>query len=157
VQKKVYPSELPLRIEDAPDPQDVAFVEDSLDAYNIAMTDAHDYRPLAIFVRDKTGAIAAGLTAFTWGGTLKIGYLWLREDWRRHGYGSRMLLAAEDEARARGCRQSILETHEFQAPAFYPRHGYTLCGVAEDWPLGYKHYHFQKRLDTPDIAKTEEP
>lgn len=130
------------------------FVEEALNAYNIATTGAHDYRPLAIFVRDETGAIAGGLIGFTWGGTLKIANLWLREDWRRRGYGSRMLAAAEEEARTRGCRQAILDTHDFQAPEFYPRQGYIQCGVAEDWPLGHKQFYFQKRLDAQSPHET---
>ncbi len=61
-----------LTIEDAPNEADVRFVEERIDAYNIAVTGYDDYRPLAIFVRDSEGAIIAGLTGFTWGGTLKV-------------------------------------------------------------------------------------
>src|SRR5215472_15556426 len=124
-------TDLPLVIEDAPSADDVDFVASSLDAFNIERTGAHDYRPLAIFLRDDAGTIAGGLTGFTWGGTLKIQYLWLREDWRGQGYGARLLARVEEEARSRGCQQAILDTHEFQAPDFYEKQGYTCCGVAD--------------------------
>ena len=65
---------------------------------------------------------------------------------RRQGLGSRLLARAEEAARARGCRQAVLETHDFQVPAFYPKHGYICCGVTEDWPAGHRQYHFQKQL-----------
>lgn len=135
-----------LTVDDAPDPADVAFVEERLHEHNIAATGYHDYRPLAIFVRDAAGAIAAGVTGFTWGGTLKIEHLWVREDRRGRGYGRRLVEAAEDEARARGCRQAVLNTHSFQAPDFYPKLGYTLCGTAQDWPVGHSQSYFQKAL-----------
>jgi GNAT superfamily N-acetyltransferase len=135
-----------LRVEDAPADTDVAFVEHQLNACNIAATGYDDYRPLAIFVRDDASAIVAGLTGFTWGGTLKIEVLWVRDDHRRAGYGVRLVQAAEREAVARGCRNAVLDTHSFQAPDFYPRLGYVQCGVAQDWPVDHQHYCFHKRL-----------
>ncbi len=135
-----------LSIEDDPSEADVHFVEEQLVAYNIAVTGYNDYRPLAVFVRDDAGAILAGLTGFTWGGALKIEYLWVREDLHGQGYGSRLVRAAEREAVARGCQQAVLDTHSFQAPDFYPRLGYVRCGQAEDWPVGYQQSYFHKRL-----------
>jgi len=134
-----------LAIEDAPNEADVRFVEERIDAYNVAVTGYDDYRPLAIFVRDSEGAIIAGLTGFTWGCALKVEFFWVHEDLRGQGYGSRLMDAAEREAVARGCRQAVLDTHSFQAP-FYPRLGYVRCGLAEDWPLGYQQIFFEKRL-----------
>lgn len=140
-------SDLKLVFEDAPAEADVQFVLEQLIEYNLAQTGLRDYQPLAVFLNDDGGDIVGGLTGFTWGGTLKIEILWVREDQRGSGYGARMLAMAEDEARRRGCRQAILDTHSFQAPEFYPKHGYTQCGVADDWPRGHKQYYFQKRLD----------
>lgn len=92
------------------------------------------------------GAIIAGLTAFTWGGTLRILVLWVHESWRRHGYGTQLLAAAEQEALARGCEHAVVDTHSFQAPQFYPKRGYTVCGLIDDYPVGYQQIVFQKRL-----------
>lgn len=139
-------SQQELRVEDQPDPRDIAFVEDQLHAYNVAATGYTDFRPLAIFVHDELGAIVGGLTGFTWGGSLKIEYLWLREEQRRGGLGAQLVAAAEREARARGCRSAVVDTHSFQAPNFYLRLGYTCCGVAEDWPVGHQQHYFQKSL-----------
>jgi GNAT superfamily N-acetyltransferase len=140
-------SEPRLSLHDDPDEADVRLVQDQLNEYNMEQTGMRDYRPLAVFLRDDSGQIVGGLTGFTWGGTLKIEVLWVRTDRRGHGYGARMLAMAEDEARRRGCRQAVLDTHSFQAPEFYPRQGYALCGVADDWPVGHKQYYYQKRLD----------
>ena len=134
------------RVEEQPDEQNVAFLEQQIHTYNITATGYANYRPLALFLRDDTGAVAGGLTGFTWGGALKIEYLWLREDWRGRGLGTRLVQAAEREAVARGCRSAVVDTHSFQAPDFYPRLGYTLCGVASDWPVGHQQHYFQKVL-----------
>jgi GNAT superfamily N-acetyltransferase len=133
--------EYQIQVTDQPAEMDWQWLED-----NIQLTGYHDYRPLAIFIRDTVGAIIAGFTAFTWGGTLPILVLWVHENWRRHGLGTQLLAAAEQEARARGCKQAIVETHSFQAPEFYPERGYTACGVTDDYPVGYQYLAFQKRL-----------
>lgn len=138
--------ELHVAIEVGANPHDVAFVRDQLDAYNVAITGCDDYRPLAIFVRDAQGAVVGGLTGFTWGRCLKIDILWVKEEWRHRGYGARLIAVAEAEARAHGCQHAVLETHSFQAPGFYHKVGYTVCGAADEYPAGYRHFQFQKRL-----------
>jgi GNAT superfamily N-acetyltransferase len=122
------------------------FIEEQISLFNINTTGYDDYRPIAIFVRDDAGAIIAGLTAFTWGGTLRIQFVWVHENLRKHGYGKRLVAAAEQEAIARGCKQAVLDTHSFQSPEFYPKLGYSVCGVMDDYPVGYQQLVFQKRL-----------
>lgn len=128
------------------DDQDFRFLEEQLTAFNVAATGYSDARSLALSVRDDQGAICAGLSGWTWGGMLKIQYLWVREDYRGKAYGSRLLQAAEAEGRARGCRQVALDTHSFQGPNFYPKFGYEVYGVLDDDPVGYKTYHLKKAL-----------
>ena len=135
-----------ITVEDAPDPQAVQAIEDSLNRYNVATTGYDDYRPLAVFLRDAEGAVLGGLTGYTWGGCLKIAYLWLPEDLRGKGYGTQLLAEAERVGRERGCRQAIVESHSFEAPGFYQRAGYTASVVAEDVPLGHQQVFLCKRL-----------
>jgi GNAT superfamily N-acetyltransferase len=125
---------------------DWQWLEGNINQFNMFLTGYQGYRPLAVFLRDPTGAIIAGLTAFTWGGTLRILVLWVGENWRGRGYGSQLLAAAEREALTRGCEQAVLDTHSFQAPQFYSKRGYTVCGVIQDYPVGYQQFVFQKRL-----------
>ena len=65
---------------------------------------------------------------------------------RGRGLGRALLAAAEDEARRRGCRTIVLETHSFQAPSFYSKLGYTKVGEAVDTPIGFTEVKFQKHL-----------
>jgi GNAT superfamily N-acetyltransferase len=137
---------LDMILDDAPSEADVRFVEEQLVAYNIGVTGYNDYRPLAVFARDDAGTIRAGLTGFTWGGALKIEYLWVHEQLRGQGYGSRLMLAAEQEALRRGCKLAVVDTHSFQGPHFYPKLGYVQCGLVEDWPAGHTDTTFRKVL-----------
>ncbi len=135
-----------LVVEDQPDKRDVQFLEEQLFAYNMAQTGYRDGRDVAIFLKDEHKAIIAGLWGWTWGGCLKIQYLWVREDARGQDLGTKLLAAAEAEGRARGCGIAALDTHSFQAPGFYQKLGYEVYGALEGDPRGFHHYHLWKRL-----------
>jgi GNAT superfamily N-acetyltransferase len=122
------------RIEDDPRREDVALLDERLYEFNAAASGVDDGRWLAIFVRDGSGSIVAGLHGWTWGGTGFVRALWVHEKLRRRGLGARLLAEAEAEARRRGCHQMHLDTHSYQAPAFYRRLGYDVIGELPGWP-----------------------
>jgi len=133
-------------IEDQAAAADLAFLEEQINAYNMAKTGAYDGRGLASFVRDEQGTIVAGISGYTWAGFCEIQFLWVHETRRHQGYGTQLLQAAETEARARGCALLILSSYSFQAPDFYRRHGYQEVGRIENCPPGQTHYYFKKAL-----------
>ena len=133
-------------VEDQPAAADVQTLQDRLIAYNMAQTGAYDGRLLAIFVRNERDEIVAGISGYTWAGFCEIEWLWVHEELRGRGYGSRMLAAAEQEALARGCSLIVLGTYSFQAPGFYQRMGYEIAGRIDDCPLHHTKYLLKKRL-----------
>jgi GNAT superfamily N-acetyltransferase len=136
-----------LTVEGDPDPRDLDFLEDQINTYNVAVTGIVDWHPLAIFVRDQQRHIIAGVNGGMWAGYLEVKNLWVREDRRGQGLGRQLLLAAEQEARARGCTQVLLDTHDFQAPEFYKKLGYSVFGVFEGIGGQYNRYYLRKQLD----------
>lgn len=135
-----------LVVERHPNPQDLGFLEGRLNNYNVEKTGVPYGDWLAVFWRDEHSAIVAGLSGWTWGNYLEIMYLWVREDLRGKGLGRQLLAAAEQEARARGCRQAILNTFSFQAPAFYEKLGYTTFGILDNCLDGCTRYYLRKTL-----------
>lgn len=139
-----------LKIEVEPAPADIRLVDDSLYEYNVEQTGSDDGKGLTIFIRDDAGLIVAGLHGWTWCGACKVERLWVRKDLRRQGYGRRLLASAEQEARARGCHQLLLDTFSFQAPLFYKKLGFEVIGVTEGFPCPpHSEYHLRKSLDPP--------
>ena len=135
-----------LTILDTPDWQDVRFLDDRLYEFNAAATGISDGRLLAIFLRDDQNDIIAGLYGWTWGQCCEVKTLWVHEDWRGKGLGTRLMSAAEQEARLRGATQMVLSTHSFQAPEFYRRLGFETVGYNPDYPVGYQLIFLHKRL-----------
>ncbi len=124
-----------------------AFLGERIYAFNRDATGVDDGRMLNAVIRNDAGDIVAAVSGFTWGGTCEIEYLWVAEALRGQGLGSALLTAAEREARARGCHQVVLDTHTFQAPAFYERHGFRRVAAIPDYPPGSEKILFRKALD----------
>ncbi|WP_200215300.1 GNAT family N-acetyltransferase [Micromonospora coerulea] len=123
-----------------------ARLERELTAFNNAATGAEDEADLSVRVTDPDGELVGGLTGWTWGGRAGINMLWVRADRRHQGWGGRMLRAAEEEARRRGCTELSLSSFSFQAPGFYRRHGYSDTGIRDGIPGGHVDRHFWKSL-----------
>jgi ribosomal protein S18 acetylase RimI-like enzyme len=126
-------------------------LSDELDAINNAAITSDDETPLSVRLTDDDGALLGGITGWTWGGCGGITSLWLAPEQRGQGWGGRLLAAAEEEIRRRGCDRVVVATMSFQAPGFYLRHGYSEVGRTPEMPDGTAKYHFHKRLDmTPE-------
>ncbi len=104
-----------------------------------------DLKPIGVFVRGPAG-LRAGLVGETGRGVLKVALLWVAEELRGQGVGSRLLLAAEAEAIARGCRKALLDTYDFQARPFYERHGYEVFAQFDGFVRGHKSFFMSKEL-----------
>lgn len=133
-------------IETEPRLEDVQYLEDRLYEYNVSATGIADGELLAIFVRDDGRRIVAGIAGNTWGGCCEIRQFWVEESRRRQGLGTRLLDAAEREARRRGCAQMVLATFSFQAPVFYRKHGFHELATWDDHPRGHRNLLLRKKL-----------
>ena len=118
-----------------------------LRAYNEVYTGPLNHRPVCLFLRSSEGEILGGLTGYRVWGWLHVDLLWVSEDLRGQGYGSRLLEEAEEEAIRDGCTHAFLDTFDFQALPFYERQGYQRFGVLEGFPLpGHRQFHLRKDL-----------
>lgn len=128
------------------DADDVEAVLSGLDAYNEARVGPSRFRKVRLFLRDATGRVRGGLFGRHVWDWLHVEILWVDEPLRRKGLGTQLLMQAEKEAVEAGCTRALLDTFEFQAPAFYGKRGYSVFAVLEDFPLGYRRYYLQKEL-----------
>lgn len=140
------PSPLALAPEPAPDEAAILAIGSGLDAYNAGFAPNADWTPHWIVGRDASGAVQAGVRyviSFDW---LFVHWLWVAEPYRKRGIGSRLLAGAEAAAREQGCRGAYLDTFTFQAPEFYPRHGYREFARLDDFPPGHARIWLAKSL-----------
>ncbi|HYI17217.1 MAG TPA: GNAT family N-acetyltransferase [Solirubrobacteraceae bacterium] len=117
-----------------------------LEEENLRAAGAGEMRELLATELDDDRELAGGVYGWTWGGTCWIEALWVREDLRRRGLGARLMEAAEQEARRRGCHQLALDSHTYQAPDFYRRLGFEVVGELPGFPGRHTKFLFRKRL-----------
>ena len=137
-------------VSDTVDAQVVQLLDDRIYEFNASRTGIDDARVIAILLRDLEGEIVAGLYGWTWGQCCEVRILWVHERLRSQGVGTRLMAAAEHEARARGARQMVLSTHSFQAPGFYSRLGFEPVGRVDDYPIGHQSIFLRKVLRAHD-------
>ena len=129
-----------------PSETETDYIREALNQFNCAHVGDDGHTPLNLIEYDADGNIIGGLLGGTYWGWMYIDILWVREDHRRHGIGSRLLTDAEKEAVRRGCHHVHVDTMSWQAPAFYQKHGYEVIGVLPDIPLGNQKYLLMKAL-----------
>ena len=121
-------------------------IGDLIRSYNRSKREAAESESLNIYVEDDSGELMAGLVAETFGNWLEIEYLFVKEDLRGQGIGSQLLHQAESEAKKRNCRFAFVNTYQFQAPAFYQKHGYQEVFTMKDYPYTGQRHYYQKEL-----------
>ena len=99
--------------------------------YNRSKREEAESEPLNLYVEDEKGNLMAGLIAETFGNWLEIEYLFVKEELRGQGLGSKLLQQAEIEAKNRNCRFAFVNTYQFKLQIF-------IKGMATRKSLPYK-------------------
>ena len=129
-----------------PSKNETDFIREALAEFNDSIVGEDGHTPLNIIEYDKDGNIIGGILGGTYWGWMYIDILWVREDCRRKGLGSKLLIEAEKEAVRRGCHHIHVDTMSWQAPDFYKKHGYETIGILPDIPKGNQKYLLMKSL-----------
>lgn len=96
--------------------------------------------------RDKNGVIIGGASGSTYLSSLEVEVMWVDENYRGQNIASSLLEEIEAEAKVAGCLLAHLTTYSFQAPEFYLKRGYAVCGKVDGFPDGIKLYILKKQM-----------
>lgn len=117
--------------------------------YNMEQTGGKLREPdldICYAARDENGRIVGGIQGSTYLYALEIDVLWTQESHRGQGVASRLLRQAECQAAKAGCTLAHLTTYSFQAPRFYEKQGYRICGSVDGFPDGICLFVLKKTL-----------
>jgi ribosomal protein S18 acetylase RimI-like enzyme len=137
---------LRLSVEPNPNIADVGIVERGLFLFEENRLGSPEHAHFAIFLRDDLGQIQGGVDGHVMWSRLFIKTLWIPEALRHQGLGTRLMHAAEEEARQRRCRSLWLTALGDRALHFYTRLDYTIFGVLDDYVKGQSLYSLQKPI-----------
>lgn len=127
-------------------PNEIDAIEDHLYRHNSAATGHDDAQGLAFVSRDQAGQVIAAAAGYSWAHTSELKQMWVAEAHRGSGIGRALLDAFVGEARLRGVRRIWVQSHDFQAPAFYEKAGFVRMAEFPGWPDGHSNVILCKTL-----------
>jgi GNAT superfamily N-acetyltransferase len=134
------------QLEVNPPRETVESLRDNLRRFNGETGQTHEGMGLGIFFRNEEQEMIGGVSAWLWGTTLEIDYLWLAEELRGRGLGQQLMAHIEKAAVERGANQATLSTFTFQAPDFYQKLGYEVVATIDGLGNGHKKFFLRKSL-----------
>ena len=130
----------------SPTENEIKYIREALYQFNNERVGEDSHTPLNIVEYDTNGNIIGGILCGTYWGWMYVDILWVHENHRHKGIGSKLLREAEKEASSRGCHHVHLDTMSWQAPDFYKKFGYDVIGILPDIPNGNQKYLLMKAL-----------
>ena len=129
-----------------PTENEIKYIREELNQFNNERVGEDGHTPLNIVEYDTNGNIIGGILGGTYWGWMYVDILWIHENHRYKGIGSKLLREAEKEDIRIGCHHVHLDTMSWQAPEFYQKHGYEVIGILPDIPNGNQKYLLMKAL-----------
>ncbi|SCG82318.1 acetyltransferase [Proteiniborus sp. DW1] len=130
--------------------EELNYIDDEIIKYNsekVPFLQEPSFISINRVMKDDEGNIIAGIIGllYCWK-CLYIDILWVKEEYRKEGYGSILLKEVENVAKEQGCYLVHLDTFDFQAKDFYIKQGYEIFGELSDCPINHTRYFMKKNL-----------
>ena len=147
-----------LVVDDSATVEEINLVREKLKQYNQEQTGGVYGQPgfeINLALKNAQDEVVGGVICCTMLNAMYLDVLWVADDYRKQGYGRKLVLAAEQIGREKGCISSHTWTFDFQAPRFYEKIGYRQIGVYDGYPDGLKEYVFKKTLHNLQVHQNE--
>ena len=130
--------------------EECGLVDKGIVEYNLSkvpFTQEPSFLSINRVIKGPNGDVLAGINSklYCWN-CLYVDVLWVKEEFRKDGYGSALLNEVEKIAKEKGCKLIHLDTFDFQAKDFYLKHDYEVFGVLNDCPLEHERYYMKKNI-----------
>lgn len=113
--------------------------------FNMSHMGNEKSKPLSVVATDDSGNLIGGVAGRTIYNQLLIEILWVSESSRGNGLGRSLMHRVENEAKARGCIATQVDTLSFQAPNFYQKLGFEVVGKVAGIPNSPDRFFLVKR------------
>ena len=137
-------------IEKSKGKEDIQVVLDGINSYNESKVNRvlpESKNLIELIARNDFGEIIGGVIGnVSYYACFMIHILWIRDDQRKTGLGSKLLKEAENEAKQKGATIVVLDTFSFQAEQFYLKNNYVPFGKIDNFPEGHYWVHLKKKL-----------
>jgi GNAT superfamily N-acetyltransferase len=128
-----------------PKPENNQIIRAGIIAFNDSILHDHPDQ-FSVYLKDENGTIHGGAVVWVHKESIYVDILWIDESLRHQGYGTKLMQAAEEEGKTRGCKYSTVDTYSFQAKDFYLKNGYQIIGEVKNYLFQYNKIFFRKDL-----------
>ena len=142
---------LTLELAEPPTAEDTRLLIDGVRSFNRERTGVERPRTVAYLLRDEQRRIIGGVQGMLWGRAMHIDVLWVDEDHRGEGHGSRLMSEIEKYGAEHNHPLLYLETASFQALPFYEGLGYRVFGELPEICEGETMFFLSKVLNKTEI------
>ena len=97
----------------------------------------------SVFAKDGN-QIIGGALIWEHSDALYIDVLWCNEQYRKQGIGTKIITMIDDAAKNKGLPKIFVDTYEFQARAFYEKHGFYCIGTITKYLKDYDRIFMRK-------------
>ena len=102
--------------------EDSDYIREKVIEYNQKHISDEEKKPsekISFIVKNENEEIVGGITGITFWHHVHVDFLWVSEEYRHEGYGTKLIKLIEEFALEKECSLINLDTFSFQAPAFY--------------------------------------
>lgn len=127
---------------------DKEYVRNNMIAFNVRHFPAElngRYQEINLFLKNANGQTVGGIVGEICWNWLEVHFLFIEEQYRHSGYGTKLLNEVEQIAKAKKCDFIKLDTLSFQALDFYKKHGFEIFGTIHNAGT-HAHYYLKKDL-----------
>lgn len=135
-----------IQYEENPDSKDIHVLMQGLIDYARIKKGHKPMEPFAFFVRDENGKIVAGCNGNIGYDWIYVDQLWVAESLRDQGYGTKLMKAAEELGKQKGCVSAAVNTMDWEAPEFYKKLGYRVEFERHGLAMNSVFYYLRKEL-----------
>ncbi|KTC84496.1 GNAT family N-acetyltransferase [Legionella brunensis] len=146
-----------LSFENNPCPNDIQILGNAI-MHNA--TQKKGFKPLdffAFFIRDEDKKIMGGCNGSTLYGCLYIDQLWVNDSLRHQGFGTQLMLAAEQYGKEKGCTFATVNTMDWEALDFYKKLGFSVEFARRGFLKNSTFYFLRKEFRKAEtLARSQE-
>lgn len=137
-------SNIQYSIENSPDASDDKVIRNGIVDFN-AQIIREKSSHFSVFAKD--GAqIIGGALIWEHSDALYIDVLWCNEQYRKQGIGTKIITMIDDVAKNKRLPKIFVDTYEFQAQAFYEKHGFYCIGTIPKYLKDYDRIFMRKDI-----------
>jgi ribosomal protein S18 acetylase RimI-like enzyme len=137
--------------------EEVSFISKRADEYkekNFSLIKGQVAEKICRVIKHSDGSVMAGMVGFINHNfkSVYIDVLWVKEEFRKSGYGTIILRQTEQKACDKGINLSYLGTLGFQAKDFYIKNGYDVFATLDECAQNNKMFWMKKILNSKAVS-----